>query len=235
MTTPITDPTEFQAKLDAQLAAIDKGELVLERGHHNIDSGQACLMDLYVWCATGGHADHDPVCFHPILATHIHGLNDADDTTPQARRAVAGKLGPLLLNTAKWPDAFALFATWNADTADQFAINLELIRDGKIAQIVAPVDPTPGISATTGSEAHSATTGQSTISVALGTGSHAKAGPDGAIVLAWKDSTGRPRVTVGYVGENGILADTWYRADATGAFVAVPAEDVPANAAGTAG
>ena len=48
--------------------------------------------------------------------------------------------------------------------------------------------------------------------------SRAKAGPNGAIALAWHDGT-RPRIAVGYVGE-GLEADTWYRLDDNGAFVA---------------
>ena len=48
--------------------------------------------------------------------------------------------------------------------------------------------------------------------------SSAKAGPNGAIALAWHDGT-RPRIAVGYVGE-GLEADTWYRLDDNGAFVA---------------
>ena len=48
--------------------------------------------------------------------------------------------------------------------------------------------------------------------------SRAKAGQNGAIALAWHDGT-RPRIAVGYVGE-GLEADTWYRLDDNGAFVA---------------
>ena len=48
--------------------------------------------------------------------------------------------------------------------------------------------------------------------------SRAKAGPNGAVALAWHDGT-RPRIAVGYVGE-GLEADTWYRLDDNGAFVA---------------
>ena len=47
----------------------------------------------------------------------------------------------------------------------------------------------------------------------------AKAGPNGAIALAWYDGT-RPRIAVGYVGET-LKADTWYRLDDKGNFVEV--------------
>ena len=49
--------------------------------------------------------------------------------------------------------------------------------------------------------------------------SRAKAGPNGAIALAWHDGT-RPRIAVGYVGEE-LKADTWYRLDDKGNFVEV--------------
>jgi len=49
---------------------------------------------------------------------------------------------------------------------------------------------------------------------ASGNGSRAKAGKNGAIALAYHDGK-RGRFAVGYVGEDGIKADTWYKADAT--------------------
>ena len=45
----------------------------------------------------------------------------------------------------------------------------------------------------------------------------AKAGPNGAIALAWHDGQ-RPRIAVGYVGET-LKADTWYQLDGKGNFV----------------
>ena len=38
----------------------------------------------------------------------------------------------------------------------------------------------------------------------------AKAGQNGCIALCWYDGT-RNRIVIGYVGENGIEADTFYR------------------------
>jgi len=38
----------------------------------------------------------------------------------------------------------------------------------------------------------------------------AKAGENGCFALCYNDGA-RNRVLVGYIGENGILADTWYR------------------------
>ena len=47
--------------------------------------------------------------------------------------------------------------------------------------------------------------------------SRAKAGPNGAVALAWHDGQ-RPRIAVGYVGET-LKADTWYQLDGKGNFV----------------
>ena len=66
--------------------------------------------------------------------------------------------------------------------------------------------------ATTGNYSHAATTGRYAISAALGIGGVAKAGEDGCVIVR-DDCKDRPRVVVGYVGEGGIKADTWYRAE----------------------
>ena len=46
----------------------------------------------------------------------------------------------------------------------------------------------------------------------------ASAGVGGMIVLGWHDGYRRSRVTVGYVGENGIKPDTMYRLNGEGEF-----------------
>ena len=51
-------------------------------------------------------------------------------------------------------------------------------------------------------------------------GATAKAGKGGCIALAWKTKTGKPRVSVGYVGDD-LKPDTWYRVNDRGAFVEV--------------
>jgi hypothetical protein len=69
-----------------------------------------------------------------------------------------------------------------------------------------------------------AASGKSSIAVAANVECTAKVGELGCIALTrWVDSEKRYRVTVGYVGENNIKADTWYSLDAAGEFVEVAA------------
>ena len=46
-----------------------------------------------------------------------------------------------------------------------------------------------------------------------------KAGENGCVVIRWQD-TDRPRISVGYVGED-IKANTWYKVDDSGHLVEV--------------
>jgi hypothetical protein len=76
-------------------------------------------------------------------------------------------------------------------------------------------------SATTGYYAHSATTGDSAIAAALGRDSRVKAGNNGVIIGRYDEKkTSRPRILVGYVGEDGIEADTWYEVKVSVAGIA---------------
>ena len=72
--------------------------------------------------------------------------------------------------------------------------------------------------AATGYSGHAAATGDSGASAVLGLEGRAKAGKDGLLAVAWHDGK-RPRLAVGYVGEDGIKPDTWYRATRAGKLV----------------
>ena len=65
---------------------------------------------------------------------------------------------------------------------------------------------------------HAAATGDSGAAAVLGLEGRAKAGKDGLLAVAWHDGK-RPRLAVGYVGEDGIKPDTWYRATRAGKLV----------------
>jgi hypothetical protein len=77
-----------------------------------------------------------------------------------------------------------------------------------------------GHASATGHSGHASATGHYGWSVG-GYHSHVKAAENGALTaLYWDDEAKRPRVVVGYVGEDGIKADTWY-AVKDGRFVEV--------------
>jgi len=64
--------------------------------------------------------------------------------------------------------------------------------------------------ASSGDYSNAAAQGANTIAMVAGVGGQAKAGPNGCIALCWDDGE-RNRIVVGYVGQEGIEADTLYR------------------------
>ena len=73
--------------------------------------------------------------------------------------------------------------------------------------------------AASGSYSKLAASGSSSICMAAAYRCRAKASANGAIALAWYDEV-RPRIAVGYVGENGIESDTWYKVSDNGTLIA---------------
>ncbi len=73
-------------------------------------------------------------------------------------------------------------------------------------------------SSATGDRSASSATGKFAVAAAFGLESKAKAGKTGIVIVAWMDGK-RKRVTTGYVGEDGIEEDVWYRANAQGVLV----------------
>ena len=76
-----------------------------------------------------------------------------------------------------------------------------------------------GHASATGDSGHASATGDYGWAV-VGYSGKAKAKENGVLTLLWLDGK-RPRVTVAYVGEDGIKADTWYAVDAKGKIVEV--------------
>jgi len=74
--------------------------------------------------------------------------------------------------------------------------------------------------AASGSYSKQAASGSNCVSMAAGPNGKVKSGPNGAFALAWHDGN-RPRIAVGYVGEGGIEADTWYQVGTEGKIEAV--------------
>lgn len=76
------------------------------------------------------------------------------------------------------------------------------------------------------SEMPLAEAGQEGMAISLGSGyvwTEAMAGPDGIIIVDWRDKKRRRRITVGYVGEDGILPGVAYFADPNNDGKLVPA------------
>ena len=97
-----------------------------------------------------------------------------------------------------------------------------------IEYVTTRCEPAKAASATGDSSAASATgyrsaasaTGRDAIAAALGYESSALADKGGVVVVAWWDAKAwRKRLTIGYVGEDGIAANVAYRCDAVGALV----------------
>ena len=104
--------------------------------------------------------------------------------------------------------------------ADREKIKAQVIADGANPLATATTGNRAN-AATTGEAANAATTGYAANAAALGKNSvaacvgfngMAKAGENGMIVIAYLDKAAdRPRVKVGYVGEDGIKEGVWYR------------------------
>ena len=76
--------------------------------------------------------------------------------------------------------------------------------------------------AASGYNSQLAASGDYSIAVGVDENCMAKAGEGGCIALRWtKDK--KPRLSIAYVGENGIKADTYYKLDKAGEFVEVEA------------
>ena len=91
-------------------------------------------------------------------------------------------------------------------------------RKAKKGDDIASGDGSTAASSGYGSTA--ASSGKKTVAASIGRGGAAKAGEDGCLAVTWWDKKAdRPRIAVGYVGENGIKPDTWYAADEKGKLV----------------
>lgn len=115
---------------------------------------------------------------------------------------------------------------------DNRETNLEGIQLWKTGPVIAR--PPGKFSAGGGNKAHSSTKKGWAIApaergaasaadagvAAAGKHGRARAGNYGVLVIRYADQqNGRSRLAVGYVGENGIKPDTWYRVDDEGNFV----------------
>jgi hypothetical protein len=98
--------------------------------------------------------------------------------------------------------------------------NSQLAASGNNSQLAASGDNSK--LAASGYNSKLAASGENSIAAGVADNCMAKAGEGGCIALRWtKDK--KPRLSVAYVGENGIKADTYYKLDSAGEFVEVEA------------
>jgi hypothetical protein len=115
-------------------------------------------------------------------------------------------------------DASKLAASGYASQLAASGYESKLAASGDASKLAASGDASQ--LAASGYESKLAASGNASIALAAGYRSAAKAGARGVIALTWYDEAAkRPRLTVGYVGENGIEADVFYRVDAHGTLV----------------
>ena len=115
-----------------------------------------------------------------------------------------------------------MFSQLDAKTKTEQLVSISGADKAKIERQVKECGGKEEESATTGNWANAATTGEHSVSAALGIQGNAKAGIGGAIVLCHRNDSGELiHIRASKVGENGIKADTWYALDADGEFVEV--------------
>jgi len=91
-------------------------------------------------------------------------------------------------------------------------ISNKIIAASPLAVIETPTTDAARIGSS-GDDAQIVATGENATIVCAGGGARVKSGKGGCFALTWHDGT-RNRIVVGYVGEDGIKADTWYRVEA---------------------
>ena len=95
--------------------------------------------------------------------------------------------------------------------ADRIIASVKEVFDGapKVEDIKKAASGDASQLAASGYASKLAASGDDSVAVASGNRSKIKVGKNGALAISWHDGE-RNRIAVGYVGENGIKADTWY-------------------------
>ena len=110
-------------------------------------------------------------------------------------------------------------------TGDQSAASATGCRSAASAtgdQSAASATGDQSAASATGDRSAASATGDQSVAAAFGLHSKAMSNENGMVIVTWWDAEAeRKRVTVAYVGENGIKAHTWYRCDDAGLLVEV--------------
>ena len=158
----------------------------------------------YVEVQAALHAENRADWSRWLVDALYRGLLDspADVTTQNVdahvgmARQIIAAAPPAVIETST-PDAAQIGSSGDAARIGSSGYAAQIGSSGYAAQIVA--------------------TGENATIVCAGSNARVKAGKDGCFALTWHDGN-RNRIVVGYVGEDGIKADTWYRVDESGAL-----------------
>ena len=153
----------------------------------------------YVEVQAALHAENRADWSRWLVDALYRGLLDspADVTTQNVdahvgmARQIIAAAPPAVIETST-PDAAQIGSSGDAARIGSSGYAAQIGSSGYAAQIVA--------------------TGENATIVCAGSNARVKAGKDGCFALTWHDGN-RNRIVVGYVGEDGIKADTWYRVD----------------------
>ena len=170
-------------------------------------------------CSSGFHS-----CTNPLDVLNYYELTSSRFTVVKAGGQIAKHGDDTKIASAtitiqaelKLPEFIKSAVTWLLDTCKTDG-NV-LAASGDYSKLAASGDSSK--LAASGYSSQLAASGASSIAMASGVNSRAKAGENGAIAMArWVEAEKRYRISVAYVGEDGIKPDVWYELDEAGAFV----------------
>ena len=170
-------------------------------------------------CSSGFHS-----CTNPLDVLNYYELTSSRFTVVKAGGQIAKHGDDTKIASAtitiqaelKLPEFIKSAVTWLLDACKTDG-NV-LAASGDYSKLAASGDSSK--LAASGYSSQLAASGASSIAMASGVNSRAKAGENGAIAMArWVEAEKRYRISVAYVGEDGIKPDVWYELDEAGAFV----------------
>jgi hypothetical protein len=202
---------------------------------------RTCAADLsssrgFVWPASGPVEAKDwspaPVCgqgLHGLLwgrggANYLaHGVEDARWLVVEVEAAAVVDLG----DKVKFPRGNVIYAGTREGAIELIAKRSPEMKANETAIVFHTASATGdrGTASATGYRGTASATGYRGTASATGDRGTASSGPNGILVLAWWDEAAkRRRLTVGYVGEDGILPNRRYKLDDAHRFELLPEE-----------
>ena len=185
------------------------------------DVGKTYTEDKAELCKSGFHACEYPLDilnYYPptgkMAEVELSGLDEKSDTdTKRAAKTITIKASltvPMIIAAA-----FEYTVTRCDPVKAQHSKGYRSASSATGDQSASSATGYRSASSATGDRSASSATGDNAIAAAFGLESKAKAGETGVVVVSWWDGK-RKRLTVGYVGENGIKPDVFYSCDKAG-------------------